>query len=70
MFASVLSRLSAIRESYVLRSSLRRELSAITSTEALGDREAAVSRCEAVEGDWQTQEMRRALANHRTLLTR
>jgi hypothetical protein len=70
MFTSVIDRLSEMRETYVLRHDLHRDLAAITSEDALVDLEAAIARCESVQADWQTQEMRRALTAHRSVITR
>lgn len=70
MFASIAGRLGEIHESHARRRTLHRELAAITSPETLADLEAAISRCEAAGTGWQTQEMRRALAEHRSALAR
>jgi hypothetical protein len=67
MTTSVLTRLQEIRGDYARRRTLWRELSAYTTASDLNDIEAAIARCADAETDPETRDIRRFLANQRTL---
>jgi hypothetical protein len=67
MATTVLSRLSEIRDAYLSRRALRRDLASFTNLDDLTDIEAAISRSEA-HGNAETTELRRVLEAKRVAL--
>ena len=67
MASTILSRLTEIRDSYLSRRALWRELSSYTTIDDLSDIEAAISRSEAT-GNAETAELRRVLEAKRVSL--
>jgi hypothetical protein len=70
MTISVLTRFKATRADRARRRTLRRELSACTTSNDLNDIEAAIARSDDAEIDPEIQEIRRFLAARRTLSQR
>lgn len=65
MTTATMRRLRDVRESYIERRNLRRELAAYTTEDDLNDIEAALER----HTDAETEDIRRILANQRATLS-